>query len=140
MKVEHVNITVGDLTEAVNFLKTAMPEFSIRGEGDSESNGKTYHWIHIGTESSYVVLQGPTAKTEASLKRYADVGTNHVGFVVENVKNVINDLSSLGYELTSDNQDHPARRRVYFETKDGLEWEFIEYFSIETHQRNDYRI
>ncbi len=140
MQVEHVNITVGDITEAVNFLTTAMPEFAIRGEGDSESNGKTYHWIHIGTDESYVALQGPTANTRASLERYADVGTNHIGFVVEDINKVVKNLTQSGYEMTSDNREHPARRRVYFETRDGLEWEFIQYFSTELSQRNDYKI
>ncbi len=139
MKVEHVNITVGDINEAVNFLQTALPSFVIRGEGDSESNGKPYHWVHIGTDNSYVALQAPTAKTKASLKRYADVGTNHIGFEVEDMDSVIHNLSTLGYMITSEKLEYPARRRVYFETSDGLEWEFIEYFSSENKYRNDYQ-
>jgi len=137
-KVEHMNITVGDLDEAVHFLQTAMPDFIIRGEGDSEMNQSKYHWVHIGTNESYVALQGHTGHKTSITKRYADVGGNHIGFVVDKLIDVKHRLKSSGYSPTSENHDHPHRKRIYFETKDGLEWEFIEYLGNNDHQNNDY--
>ncbi len=137
-KVEHMNITVGDLSTTLNFLQTALPDFKIRGEGDSESNSKPYHWIHVGSNDSYIALQAFTGKNVSITERYSDVGSNHVGFVVEQMEPLLQRMKGIGYTPISDNQDHPHRRRVYFETNDGLEWEFIEYFGDTEHQNNDY--
>jgi len=139
-KVEHMNITVGNLDEAVKFLQTAMPDFAIRGEGDSEMNQSKYHWLHIGTDDSYVALQGHTGHQSSITKRYSDVGGNHVGFVVTEIDKLINRMESIGYTPSMNNQDHPHRHRVYFETTDGLEWEFIEYLSDRNQLNNDYAL
>ena len=50
--LEHLNITSTDVDETIRFLLTAMPEFSIRGEGGGE---KAQRWVHVGTEDSYPV-------------------------------------------------------------------------------------
>ena len=49
--LEHLNMTSTDVDETIRFLLTAMPEFSIRGEGGGE---KAQRWVHIGTEESYL--------------------------------------------------------------------------------------
>ena len=49
--LEHLNITSTDVDETIRFLLTAMPEFSIRGEGGGE---KAQRWVHVGTEDSYL--------------------------------------------------------------------------------------
>ena len=40
--LEHNNITVNNLDEAVKFIQTAMPEFEIRGEGAALSTQTTH--------------------------------------------------------------------------------------------------
>ena len=49
--LEHLNITSTDVDETLRFLMTAMPEFSVRGEGGGE---KAQRWVHVGTEESYL--------------------------------------------------------------------------------------
>jgi len=139
-KVEHMNITVGNLDNTLNFLQTAMPDFVVRGEGDSESNNKSYHWVHFGTDESYVALQAFTGRSKMTNERYSDVGGNHIGFVVEDIETLITRMEQKGFMPSSENQDHPFRRRVYFETNDGLEWEFIQYSGDSVQQNNDYSI
>ena len=139
-KVEHMNITVGNIDATVDFLKTAMPDFEVRGEGDSENNNLPYHWVHIGTPETYIALQGHTGSNNAVAERYSDVGGNHIGFVVDDLDVVIERLNKKGFIPTQDNQDHPHRRRIYVETKDGLEWEFIEYKGDSLEENNDYSL
>jgi len=57
---------------------------------------------------------------------------------VEDVASIRHKLQQQGYRLTVDNQENPFRRRVYFETDDGLEWEFVEYYSDDIEKRNNY--
>ncbi|GIS92045.1 MAG: hypothetical protein CM1200mP21_03400 [Candidatus Poseidoniales archaeon] len=59
--LEHLNITSTDVDETIRFLLTAMPEFSIRGEGGGE---KAQRWVHVGTEDSYLCVEdrGATEK------------------------------------------------------------------------------
>ena len=52
--LEHLNMTSTDVDETIRFLLTAMPEFSIRGEGGGE---KAQRWVHIGTEDSYLCIE-----------------------------------------------------------------------------------
>jgi len=35
-------------------------------------------------------------------------------------------------------EPHPYRKRVYFSDRTGFEWEFVQYFSDEPKERNDY--
>ena len=35
-------------------------------------------------------------------------------------------------------EDHPARVRLYFYDPEGNDWEFVEYFSKDPNERNDY--
>ena len=59
--LEHLNMTSTDVDETIRFILTAMPEFSIRGEGGGE---KAQRWVHIGTEDSYLCIEdrGATEK------------------------------------------------------------------------------
>lgn len=33
---------------------------------------------------------------------------------------------------------HPARKRVYFYDPEGNDWEFVQYFTTDPSERNDY--
>ena len=52
--LEHLNMTSTDVDETIRFLLTAMPEFSIRGEGGGD---KAQRWVHVGTEDSYLCIE-----------------------------------------------------------------------------------
>jgi hypothetical protein len=34
--------------------------------------------------------------------------------------------------------EHPARKRVYFHDPEGNDWEFVQYFTTDPSERNDY--
>lgn len=131
--VEHANITVADLDQAIVFLQTAVPEFAVRHQGQS-----SYRWCHIGTEHSYIALQEVVERTEPDRTPYVDVGINHIGIVVEDSYVVEQRLLAAGYRINELREDNEYRRRVYFFDPSGNEWEFIQYFSADPAQRNHY--
>jgi hypothetical protein len=88
--LEHNNITVNNLDEAVTFIQTAMPEFEIRGEGADNQR----KWAHIGTNQSYVALT-ETSKEVTASENYLTHGFNHMGFVVNDVELLDNDFAKL---------------------------------------------
>ncbi len=110
--IEHANINVTSLDESVRFLRTAFPEFSVRGRGDS--NG--IKWLHIGTDASYLALN-----ETGNLERVKMSPLNHVGFVVDDVAVIKQRLLEAGYREGFVADPHQHRRRLYFLDKDGLE-------------------
>ncbi|KQH86217.1 lactoylglutathione lyase [Vibrio furnissii] len=131
--VEHANITVADIDQAITFLQTALPDFKIRHQGKQD-----YRWCHIGTEQTYIALQEVQNRTEVDRMPYRDVGINHVGIVVDDAEAVKQRLLAAGYQLNELSENNEYRHRVYFFDPSGTEWEFIEYFSDEPAQRNHY--
>jgi catechol 2,3-dioxygenase-like lactoylglutathione lyase family enzyme len=140
--LEHANITVPDLDEAIAFLTTIEPEFYVRHRAFSD--GKC-EWAHVGNDEFYIALQKPypDAKPKSSQNFYRDIGINHLGWVVENLEEVEKRLQSRGY-VTNDvgntgGESEQYRRRVYYFDKAGFEWELIEYTSKDSTQRNLYQ-
>ena len=131
--LEHANMTVSDLDEAVRFITTAFPHFRVRGRG--ESNGRP--WLHVGTDTTYVAF---SESSDAPPERtpYDQLGFNHLGFVVEDTQSIFEALSAAGYREGIQAVPHPHRRRLYFYDRDGNEWEFVEYQSDVAAERNDY--
>ena len=132
--VEHANITVGSIERTIEFIQTALPDFSIRHCGHNED----YRWCHIGTEQSYLALQEVVERHSIDRTPYRDVGINHIGLVTENIAEVRSRLLAAGYHENEMETSHPWRKRIYFWDPNGVEWEFIEYLSQENDQRNDY--
>ena len=48
-RLEHANICVRDIEPMIRFLKTAFPEFQVRGEGTSRDGTR---WVHSGRLTS----------------------------------------------------------------------------------------
>mgnify|MGYP002631152414 CR=1 FL=1 len=132
--VEHANITVNNLTNTIAFLRTAMPDFKVRGEGRDEH----YGWCHLGTDTSYIALQEVVIDKPVDRVPYRQLGVNHIGFVVDDVTLVAEKLKAAGFEEVSFDESHPSRKRAYFFDTDGIEWEFIEYLTDAMDSRNDY--
>ena len=131
--LEHNNITVNNLDEAVKFIQTAMPEFRIRGGGEDNRR----RWLHIGTDDSYLALNESFDKKRGS-DDYLSFGFNHMGFVVADAKAVGKRLSEAGYERSYPLTEQKHRIRDYFKDADGNEYEFIEYLSDIPEERNSY--
>ncbi len=67
-------------------------------------------------------------------------GTNHLGFEVDDVEAVRARLAAAGYEDTTVRNAHPHRKRVYFNDRDGNDWEFVQYLADDPAKRNDYTL
>jgi catechol 2,3-dioxygenase-like lactoylglutathione lyase family enzyme len=130
--VEHVNITVNDLDQAVEFLATALPDFKVRHREEE----KDRVWAHIGNDDTYVAMtcwRSPPAD-----KHY---GLNHIGLVVDDIRGVQQRLLDGGYPKGFQNSEiveHPHRLRLYFLDRDNNEYEFVQYLSDKTEERNSY--
>ena len=52
-KIEHSNITVPDIDEAIAFISLVAPDFKIRKD---ESSPNSHRWVHIGNDEYYFSL------------------------------------------------------------------------------------
>ena len=135
--LEHVNITVIDVDEAIRFLQTAMPDWKVRADvSDEESNCR--RWVHLGTDTNYIAIEDRGAKETGSHEPYVDPGVNHLGFVVSDVAAVSKRLIDAGFTEGMSSLDNPNRKRIYFYDADENEYEFVEYLKPDLASQNDY--
>ena len=135
--LEHLNLTVLDVDRTLRFLQVAMPQWEVRGQGTGE---KCKRWMHVGTGETYLALEDRGAEAAGPHQPYVHPGMNHIGVVVDDVEAVANRLSAAGYRSGESAMEHPYRKRIYFFDDDGNEFEFIEYLSSESAERNDYLV
>jgi catechol 2,3-dioxygenase-like lactoylglutathione lyase family enzyme len=142
MKLEHANMTVRSVDEAVRFLRIAFPDCDIRGGGDIHGDPARGRWMHFGNDRFYVALQQNGEHSGRGDTTYQHDGINHLGFVVTGLDEIIARLKTAGYEMTpaSAMKEHPHRRRAYFFDGNDVEWELVEYTSEEVAERNDYKL
>lgn len=134
MYLEHANITVSDLQEAIKFFQSAFPHFKIRG-GGSEMR----EWVHLGDDDCYIAINQAIGKYEKNTKNYDKIGINHLGFVVQDVEKIANNLLENGYHRSYPKQVEQFRIRDYFTDADGNEFEFVQYLSELVDERNSYQ-
>ena len=140
MYLEHANITVGSLDAAKSFLASAFPDFKERGRGYLHGDPTRGVWCHFGSDEIYLALQENQHHSPRQDIPYTHDGINHIGFVVEDLDDVMNRLQNAGFEPTQASvlEGHPWRRRAYFIDGNAMEWEFIEYLSEDPAERNNY--
>lgn len=131
--LEHANITVHNLKAAIKFFQTAFPHFQIRGGGNEMRS-----WVHLGDEKTYLALNEALDQTPNPGKNYDRAGINHIGFVVEDVNAIANNLLANGYERSYPKQEEKFRIRDYFADTEGNEFEFVQYLSEKAEERNSY--
>lgn len=141
--VEHANITVTDLDQALRFFAIALPDFTVRKRWTIDDT----EWAHVGTDSSYVALNTPIDKSllapadGGKITNMATAGFNHVGFVVEDVAAVRDRVLEAGFRGGYNGGeiiDHPHRRSAYLLDGDGNEFEFMQYLTDNIADRNSY--
>ena len=136
VRLEHANICVKDIDVMIDFLKTAFPDFRIRGEGKIKGDRR---WLHVGTDDTYIALNQAKADAQRDWSPYSGVpGVNHLAYEVDDVDSLRERLLAGGFKESTVPNKHPFRKRVYFYDPEGNDWEFIQYFSEIPAERNDY--
>ena len=133
--VEHANISVTDVNEAIRFFTTAMPDFRVRH--DTGTGAK--RWVHLGTDATYIAINQMPDPAEGQFQG-GSPGYNHVGFVVTDADALRARMLAVGYQEGFVPEPHPHRKRVYFMDKNGMEYEFVQYYSDDFAKRNDYAL
>lgn len=135
-RIEHANITVRNVDAAILFLTTAFPLFRVRHDSRGADGPR---WVHLGTDDVYVALSEATVDRRGEWTPHSGApGVNHIGFEVDDVEALRRRLTNAGYRDSSIENAHPYRKRVYFADPDGNDWEFVEYYTDDKRQRNDY--
>ena len=138
LRLEHANLGVRDIEAMIRFLKTAFPQFEVRGEGKSRDGTR---WVHIGTDDTYIALGEARADSSRRWQRYSgETGVNHLAYEVDDAGALHARLTEAGYRESTPPNAHPHRRRVYFYDPEGNDWEFVQYFSQDPAKRNDYTL
>ena len=138
IRLEHANVCVRDIDTMVHFLKTAFPEFEIRGEGKGRGGTR---WVHVGTHDTYIALKQADADSGRNWVPYrGDPGVNHLAYEVDDVDALRARLKAAGYQESTVPNAHPHRKRIYFHDAEGHDWEFVQYFSRNPAERNDYKL
>ena len=136
VRLDHANLAVRDLEGAIRFLRTAFPDFRVRGRGP-ECAGR--RWVHVGNDVTYLSLLEATSTGGGERAPYsAGPGLNHLGFEVDDAEALRARLRAAGYVESTVPNAHPHRKRVYFYDAEGNDWEFVQYFSDDPAKRNDY--
>lgn len=135
-QLEHANICVADIEVMTAFLLRVFPHFRVRGEG---LDGHGRPWRHVGDDHTYLALQAATTRRTTPWVPYSgEPGVNHLGYVVDDVDALVKRLAELGMRPNLVSAEHPARKRVYFYDPEGNDWEFVQYLTADSAQRNDY--
>ena len=127
-RIEHLNITVPNIDEAIKFIQIVAPDFKIRKDEKPDSS---HRWAHIGNEEYYLALQEPHIGSEPNKARktYKNFGVNHISLIVEDISKVESLLVSAGYKRSIKTPTEKHRKRLYFFDNFGSEWELVEYSS-----------
>ena len=138
VRLEHANLIVRDIDEAIRFLRAAFPEFRVRGEGKGPGGTR---WLHVGTDETYIALNDSTKeRVEPWVPYVGEPGLNHLGYAVDDVEALRTRMLEAGYSESTVPNAHPHRRRVYFYDSESNDWEFVEYRSDDPRKRHDYEL
>lgn len=134
--LEHIQYVCSNLDAMVEFY-TFVFDWPLRGRGTEVTPDRTYDWVHIGTDDSYVAFRTPYDGAPYT----PDMGyrQNHFGIVVDNLEWVLARIEGLGLSYTIKGK-HPYRSRAYVRDPDDYEIEIVYYHSQDARERNDYEI
>jgi hypothetical protein len=127
-RIEHANLTVPDIDEAIKFISIVAPDFKVRRDEKPENWNR---WVHIGNDEFYFALQESQigASPEYPRKAYENFGVNHIALVVTNLGDIESNLVKAGYKRSIETPKEQFRKRLYFFDNFHFEWELIEYMS-----------
>ncbi len=138
IRLEHANLMVRDIDGMIRFLQAAFPDFGIRAEGTTPQGTR---WLHIGTDQTYLALSEAREEPSERWVPYGGrPGLNHLGYQVDDVEALRERMLAANYRDSTVPNEHPHRKRVYFYDPEGNDWEFVQYFSDDPVERNDYEL
>lgn len=135
IRFEHINLVVKDIEKSLVFYKAIFPEWKIRDKGQTEWYGKARNWCHFGDDDTYIALNDNADKVSRDLTGH-QAGLAHFCFEIKNLKAITKRLEKAGFSAHSRGNDNPFRENIYFLDPDGIEVEFVEYFSDLFCERN----
>lgn len=135
--LEHLNLTVDDLEATTRFILTALPSWRLRGQGEMDWYGKRIAWRHVGDDHFYLALQEGGEGAAPAWDSH-QLGAKHVGFVVPDVKALVQRLVQAGFPLDHWGADVPTRLSAYLMAPGGLQCEFVEYRTDDLAARQSY--
>lgn len=122
MFIEHVNLSVSDLDKGIQFY-CELFDFELRWRRGTESGERPA--AHVGNDKYYLALflaDEPIRKT----KEFEQIGLNHFGVVVDDIKKYESRLANLGVTPHAI-EDYEPGKRLYFRDLDGIEVELVQY-------------
>jgi catechol-2,3-dioxygenase len=137
VRFEHANLVVNEIERTLQFIQTAFPSWAVRGQGEMQWQGKTRRWLHVGNDDYYITLNDGAQEKNRFLKGHS-AGLAHLGFVVDDIEEVIKRLQESDYSIDVNLADHAFRKNVYFVDPEGFQFEFVQYFSEFSHEKNTY--
>ena len=127
MFLEHINLTVSDLSRSIDFY-TSLLDLNVRWQrGADDPKGPA---AHVGDERCYLAMFQATESSSPLEHDYEHVGLNHFGFVVDDLDLVRQRLEQRGITPHLEGDYEPGRR-LYFHDPDGIEVEIVEYESTD---------
>ena len=122
-RLEHVNVTVGDIDRTAAMLSTLFG-WNVRWRGAAINGGET---AHVGREDEYVAIYQPPEPSAPKNNNYATRGgLNHIAVVVSDIDATEQDVIAAGYKPVN-HGDYEPGRRFYFHDHDGIEFEVVSY-------------
>ncbi|QUM75808.1 VOC family protein [Moritella sp. 24] len=135
--LEHVNLIVRDIDEALTFYRAAFPHWSVRGGDKGEWSGKPRNWVHFGDDYQYLAFGDNGVGENRDLAGH-QVGLAHFAFVTDDITGTIKRLNDAGFEIAKDGAEDEYRQNVYFIDPNGYEVEFVQYNTDIPNLRNRY--
>ncbi|MGA9252042.1 MAG: VOC family protein [Roseobacter sp.] len=122
-RLEHANITVSDAAKTAAWM-IELFGWHQRWEGPTQDGGRS---LHVGTENTYLALYQPTKMTDQAVSNYLTKGgLNHIAVVVDDLDGAETKAKDLGFAPHS-HADYEPGRRFYFNDRDGIEFELVQY-------------
>ena len=136
IRLEHINLVVKNLDQAVAFYQAAFPHWRVRQKGKSDWYGKDRQWLHFGDDTQYLTFNDSGEGDNRNLKGH-QLGVAHFAFEISNIASLKQRMKTAGYEIANPGAGNEYRDNVYYIDCDGFEVEFVEYKSDIPDLRNN---